>query len=184
MKPFLILTTAIASLGVLSDVPTETLAPVSGTVAKVDDTTGTIVGKVVFDGERPEPKPALTIKEKESEGCLHGGDGMDTEDRTLLIAEDPAHRSVVEYMIRTTNNLGVTMNRLYAETSDPAKYSEGLVYLSESAELAENYRRDAATLTRSDVINLAYLNTREVLYPRDEYELQIYNDIPEDLDDA
>ena len=103
--------------------------------------------------------------------------------RTLLIAEDPAHRSVVEYMIRTTNNLGVTMNRLYHETGDPGKYSQGLVYLTESAELAENYRREPSTLTRSDTVNLAFLNTREVLYPRDEYELQIYNDIPEDLDD-
>jgi len=95
MKSFLILTTAIASLGVLSDVPNETLAPVSGTVAKVDDTTGTIVGKVVFDGERPEPKPALTIKEKESEGCLHGGSGVDTEDRTLMVAEDGGVANVV-----------------------------------------------------------------------------------------
>ena len=58
---------------------------VSNESAKNDDTTGAIVGKVEWEGERPEPKPKLTIKEKETVGCLHGGDGVDDQDHSLLI---------------------------------------------------------------------------------------------------
>jgi tetratricopeptide (TPR) repeat protein len=103
--------------------------------------------------------------------------------RTLLVDEDARHQSVIEYMFRGYNNLGVTLSELSEQTGDPAKYSQSLVYFTRSTELAENYRRDPATLSRSDSVDLAYLNQREALYPRPDYEMQIYIDIPEDLDD-
>jgi plastocyanin len=97
MKSLLILTSAVAALGLLPDVPkeTETLAPVSGTVAKVDDTMGTISGKITFAGEKPEAKAPLTIKDKETVGCIHGGSGVDTADRTLMISADGGVANVV-----------------------------------------------------------------------------------------
>ncbi|MFW5689255.1 MAG: periplasmic flagellar collar protein FlcA [Spirochaetota bacterium] len=103
--------------------------------------------------------------------------------RTLLVDEDSRHQSVIEYMYRGYNNLGVALFRLSEVTGDPDKFSESLVYLTRSTELAENYQRDQATLTRSDAVDLAFLNQREALYPRPEFEMQIYNEIPEDLDD-
>lgn len=103
--------------------------------------------------------------------------------RTLLIDEDPQHQSVIEYLFRGYNNLGVALYELSEQTGDPAKYSESLVYLTRSTELAENYQRDPATLSRSDAVDLAFLNQREALYPRPEFEMQIYNEIPQDLDD-
>lgn len=103
--------------------------------------------------------------------------------RTLLADEDARHQSVIEYMFRGYNNLGVALSELAEQTGDPAKSSQSLVYFTRSTELAENYRRDPATLSRSDSVDLAYLNQREALYPRPDYEMQIYIDIPEDLDD-
>ena len=103
--------------------------------------------------------------------------------RTLLIDEDPSHQSVIEYLIRVNNNLGVTLNRLHATTGDQNQYSLALVHLTESIEYAENYRRDPETLAGSDAVSLAYLNQRGILYPTPAYTLQIYNEIPEDLDD-
>ncbi|MEE8440846.1 MAG: hypothetical protein V3S41_03925, partial [Spirochaetia bacterium] len=103
--------------------------------------------------------------------------------RTLLVDENSLHQSVVEYLIRVNNNLGVTLNRLSDGTGDPDHYSTALIYLTQSIEYSENYRRDPETLARSGAVTLAYLNQRGILYPTPEYSLQIYNDLPEDLDD-
>ncbi len=103
--------------------------------------------------------------------------------RTLLVDEDPLHQSVVEYLIRVNNNLGVTLNRLSESSGDPDLYATALIYLTQSIEYSENYRRDPDTLTRSRAVNLAYLNQRGILYPTPEYSLQIHNALPEDLDD-
>ena len=103
--------------------------------------------------------------------------------RTLLVDEDPTHQSVVEYLIRVNNNLGVTLNRLSERTGDADYFSTALIYLTQSIEYSENYRRDPDTLSRSSAVDLAYLNQRGILYPTPEYSLQIYNALPEDLDD-
>ncbi|MBU8912391.1 MAG: hypothetical protein KOO61_00090, partial [Spirochaetales bacterium] len=104
--------------------------------------------------------------------------------RTLLVDEAPLHQSVVEYLIRVNNNLGVTLNRLSeGDAGNPDLYSTALIYLTQSIEYSENYRRDPYTLARGSAVNLAYLNQRGILYPTPEYSLQIYNGLPEDLDD-
>ncbi len=100
----------------------------------------------------------------------------------LLIDEDPEHRALVEYRIRIRNNLGVVQNRLGEQLGDPDKTSRGMVYLTESNELAENYGRDPETAARAATTSLAELNLRHVLYPRPQYELQIYTAIPRDLE--
>lgn len=102
---------------------------------------------------------------------------------TLFLDEDPSHRSVIEYLFRGYNNLGVTLFELSEQTSDPERYSQSLVFFTQSTELAENYQRDPDTLVRTDAVDLAFLNQREALFPRPEFEMQIYNAIPEDLDD-
>ena len=42
---------------------------------------------------------------------------------------------------------------------------------------------DPDTLVRSSAVNLPYLNQRGILYPTPEYSLQIFTELPEDLDD-
>ncbi|MCA1754347.1 MAG: hypothetical protein LC641_06560, partial [Spirochaeta sp.] len=103
--------------------------------------------------------------------------------RNLLVDEDPQHRHVIEYIIRVNNNLGVTQQRIGERTGDPNKSSQGMVQLTRSMEFAENYRRDPETGRRSATTSLSFLNMRETLYPRPEYELQIYQDIPRDFDE-
>lgn len=103
--------------------------------------------------------------------------------RNLLVDEDPRHRTTIEYIIRVNNNLGVTQQRIGERTGDPDKRSEGMVQLTRSMEYAENYRRDPETGRRSATTSLAFLNMRETLYPRPEFELQIYQDIPRDFED-
>ncbi len=51
------------------------------------EATGSVVGRVVFEGERPEAAPDLTIGVKESKGCVHGDETMDATDRSLLISD-------------------------------------------------------------------------------------------------
>ncbi|TVR85850.1 MAG: hypothetical protein EA428_15150 [Spirochaetaceae bacterium] len=103
--------------------------------------------------------------------------------RNLLVDEDPRHRNVIEYIIRVNNNLGVTQQRIGERTGDPNKSSEGMVQLTRSMEFAENYRRDPQTGRRTATTSLAFLNMRETLYPRPEFELQIYQNIPRDFSD-
>jgi len=103
--------------------------------------------------------------------------------RNLLVDEDPRHRNTIEYLIRVNNNLGVTQQRIGERTGDPDKRSEGMVQLTRSMEYAENYRRDPQTGRRTATTSLAFLNMRETLYPRPEFELQIYQDIPRDFED-
>ncbi len=65
------------------------------TTAKVDDTTGSISGSFVWEGERPEPKPDLVIKEEEAKGCKHGPEGMNKKPDSLLIDEKGGVANVV-----------------------------------------------------------------------------------------
>jgi tetratricopeptide (TPR) repeat protein len=105
--------------------------------------------------------------------------------QNLLLEEDPAHRGLVEYLIKVQNNLGVTLQSLAQRSPDNGEVSsQGLVYLEAASEDAVNYNRDPQTGERAPSVNLAYLNMREILYPQPEYDLQIYTAIPKDLDDV
>ncbi len=101
----------------------------------------------------------------------------------LLVDQDPEHRALVQYLIRVNNNLGVTMQQIAQRQSDTDAGSESLLYLQESAELATNFRRDEETGIRSADIALSQLNLRDILYPREEYDVQLYNRLPQDFED-
>lgn len=58
------------------------LAPLSPTVG---DDLGSISGHVVWEGDRPAPKPDFEYKPEAINGCKHGPEGMDKRDETLLI---------------------------------------------------------------------------------------------------
>ena len=92
----------------------------------------------------------------------------------------PEHRALLDYLIRTLNNTGVTFAKLSETTGDRAKLSEGMSHLAFSSEHYDALARETETLVRTDTRNLAYLNTRGLLYPDVPFELQIYSTIPKD----
>ena len=102
---------------------------------------------------------------------------------TLLLNEDPEHRALVDYLIKVNNNLGVTSYRLYQRSSDPQKLTDAEVYLKNSTEDSVNLNRSDTTGARAQSVDLAYLNLRYVLYPETDYRLQLYGDLPLDLED-
>jgi plastocyanin len=59
-----------------------------------NDEVGSISGKVVWEGERPAPKPDLDIKPEATAGC-HDADTMDKTDESLLIGEQGGVANVV-----------------------------------------------------------------------------------------
>ncbi len=101
----------------------------------------------------------------------------------LMIDERDDHRSLVEYFMKVYNNLGVTLNRLSVRSPDQIKYSRSLAYLTRSTEYSDILTRDPETLERSSALDLAYLNTRAILYPLSENELQIYTRLPRDMEE-
>jgi plastocyanin len=70
-------------------------ATVSTWCAPRADETGSIAGKFVWEGEKPEPKPKFAIKDTETTGCKHGGSGVDAEDRSLMIDANGGIANVV-----------------------------------------------------------------------------------------
>jgi hypothetical protein len=105
--------------------------------------------------------------------------------RTLLVEEDPDHRALVENLIRVHNNLGVAIYQavLREDPQDP-DISEALNHLRESTELRENYLREDETGERAAATTLGFLNIREILYPTEQYEPQIFSELPRDMEQA
>ncbi len=93
----------------------------------------------------------------------------------------PEDRALVLKLMKTYNNLGVTLKRLSDRTRRPNLNSEALVFLTDAVELYENYSRDQETKVRGETKNLAYLNMRKILNPSLPYDLQVYTSIPIDL---
>lgn len=101
----------------------------------------------------------------------------------LMVEERDDHRSLVEYFMKVYNNLGVTLNRLSERSPDQEKYSRSLAYLTRSTEYSDFLTRNPETLERSAALDLAYLNSRAILYPLAENELQLYSRLPRDMEE-
>lgn len=100
----------------------------------------------------------------------------------LLIDEIPEHRALLENMMKVSNNLGVTKYRLYERSRAPEKNAEAMVLLTDSVEYYDRLSRDPISLVEPDTVNLSYLNSKAIFYPVKDYRLQIYQDIPKDLE--
>lgn len=75
------------SLLILCAAGAAAIAAVAQPTTTSNDEFGTIEGKVLFEGERPAPKPDLVFTEKETVGCHHEDAEMDAKDHSLLISE-------------------------------------------------------------------------------------------------
>ncbi len=95
--------------------------------------------------------------------------------------EVPEHRALMDNLVKVNNNLGVTMIRLAERTGDRRKRSEALVYLTAAAQIADSLARAPDTVLRSETRSLPSLNMRGILYPTSNFVLQIFQDLPKDL---
>ena len=100
----------------------------------------------------------------------------------LRIQDNLEHKALIEYIMKTYNNLGVTLKELSEQTGDPEKNSTALVDLTFSSEYFDFLTRDPETLRRGLTKNLAFLNQKGILYPQSGFELQIYNRLPNNLE--
>lgn len=100
---------------------------------------------------------------------------------SIRIDEREDHRLLVESLMKAYNNMGVTLYGLFERTGDPAKFSAAMLSFTQSNEYFDSLTRNPETLNRTDMINLAALNQRKMLYPIPNYELQIFADIPKRL---
>ena len=100
----------------------------------------------------------------------------------LRIEDNPEHQALLQFILKTYNNLGVTLQRLSDRKRDAGKSSKALVNMTFSSEYYDILTREPETMTRGLTKNLAFLNQRGILYPESKFELQIYNRIAVDVD--
>ena len=100
---------------------------------------------------------------------------------SIRVNEREDHRMMVESLMKAYNNMGVTLYGLFERTGDPSKFTAAILSFTQSNEYFDSLTRDPETMNRTDMINLAALNQRKMLYPIPNYELQIFADIPKRL---
>src|ERR1051326_3402621 len=59
------------------------------------DGTGSISGHILWEGDRPAPKPDLPVDDKAITGCKHGPEGMDKKDDSVMIDDKGGVANVV-----------------------------------------------------------------------------------------
>jgi tetratricopeptide (TPR) repeat protein len=106
----------------------------------------------------------------------------------LLPHEREDHLELAERMMVARNNMGVTLEALSGRTGNPAYRSGALGFYSESARAWDALTRDPDSMVRSGAgelstpgINLAYLNSRNLLYPQEGYEPLLFRHIDKDV---
>jgi tetratricopeptide (TPR) repeat protein len=104
------------------------------------------------------------------------------KDRIPIIRpeEFPEHRELIELLMKTHNNLGVTLAHLARTPLDPEKETQALVNFIQSSEYFDVLARDPETLVKGESRSRAELNARQIQYPQQNYILQIYKRIPKE----
>jgi tetratricopeptide (TPR) repeat protein len=90
----------------------------------------------------------------------------------LMPNDNPEHYELADRVMRTQNNLGVTLNMLAAQTGNPAYRERALALFAESARIWDLLARDPVTVERARIsgtslpaVSLPYLNIKYTLYP-------------------
>jgi thioredoxin-like negative regulator of GroEL len=93
----------------------------------------------------------------------------------LLLPNDrPEYLDLAERLMMARNNAGVANEMLAARTGSRAYHSRAMSLYSESQRAWDSLTRDPASMVRSASTSLPYLNMRNVLYPRQNYEPQMF----------
>lgn len=93
----------------------------------------------------------------------------------------PEQMELVERLMMGRNNLAATLENLADVTGNNNLKSQALALYAESSRAWDLLTRDPKSMVRSGSKNLAYLNTRNSLYPISSYERQIYTGIDKDV---
>ncbi|MDR1626709.1 MAG: hypothetical protein LBT33_09220 [Spirochaetia bacterium] len=101
----------------------------------------------------------------------------------ILPDDRSSDRALLLNLIKAYNNLGVILYKMGQRRGDTGSTSRALVLWANSTELATNYARERETYVRRDTKDLAYLNLRQILNPLPDYELQIYQSLPRDMNE-
>jgi hypothetical protein len=106
----------------------------------------------------------------------------------LMPNDRPEHLELAERMMAVRNNLAVTLEALTRTTGNRGYRSRALGLYAESERAWDSLTRNPATMIRAGAgdlsspgMNLAFLNSRNTLYPEPDYEPQLYLQIDRDL---
>ncbi|GMO47171.1 MAG: hypothetical protein Ta2G_02540 [Termitinemataceae bacterium] len=102
----------------------------------------------------------------------------------------PEHKELLERMMRTRNNLGVTLNALASRSGKSAYRAQALALFSESARAWDSLTRDQKTMIRPSALDpavpfvgLPYLNIQHTLYPIPGDEGELFMQIDKDVNE-
>jgi tetratricopeptide (TPR) repeat protein len=95
--------------------------------------------------------------------------------------ERPDHMELAERLMIARNNMAVVLEALSDRSGDPRYRAEAMAFYSESARAWDALTRNPDTMSRSGGTNLGFLNSRNILYPRDGYEPRLFNQIDKDV---
>ncbi|MDR1174595.1 MAG: tetratricopeptide repeat protein [Treponema sp.] len=106
----------------------------------------------------------------------------------LMPNDRPEYIELAERLMIARNNMGATLESLTLVTGDTRYRSRALGLYAESDRAWDTLSRDPVSMIRSGAgelstpgINLAYLNSRNALYPQPGYEAQLYLSIDKDV---
>ena len=89
---------------------------------------------------------------------------------------------LVDLYMKTSNNLGVVLNRLAKRTGDSSLNAQAMVNLSDSLRAWDALTRNQTTMVRLEGSNLAAQNLKYISHSYSEFEPSIYVSIPRVLD--
>jgi hypothetical protein len=100
----------------------------------------------------------------------------------LLPHSRPDHNAFIDEYMRTTNNLGVILNKLAMQDGSSEKNGRAMALLGESSRAWDALTRNPETMVASKAVSLAYLNIQNMIKPQTAFETEIYSDIPKTLE--
>jgi hypothetical protein len=93
----------------------------------------------------------------------------------LLLPNDrPDYLDLAERLMMARNNAGVTNQMLAARTGNRVYQSRAMSLYSEAERAWDSLTREPRSMIRSASTSLPFLNIRNILYPRQNYEPQMY----------
>ncbi|MDR1025594.1 MAG: tetratricopeptide repeat protein [Treponema sp.] len=106
----------------------------------------------------------------------------------LLPNDRPEYIETAERLMIARNNMGATLEALAQQTGNSRYRSQALNFYIQSSQAWDALTRNPQTMIRlgsgdlsNPGINLAYLNSRNILYPQTGYETQVFSQIDKDI---
>jgi len=102
----------------------------------------------------------------------------------LLPSDRPDYLDLAERLMYARNNAGVANEMLAARTGSRAYHTRAMALYTEAQQAWDSLTRDPRSMVRSSSTSLPFLNMRNVLYPRQDYEPQMYMHIDREASES